>query len=195
MTININLNDFGLNNGICETIVTTFNKLEFNAAPIGIIRKDDTTFIRIFKNSQTYGNILEEKLLVVNIVDDPILFVLSAFSKISIDEFDVTEYKNNAIPVLKKACAWILFRCLKIRITDIALVATIEPIDSKINILKITAANRGFNAVLEATIHATRYLVTKEKKYVDLIEMYENLTNKCGGEREKKAFDLLKTFI
>jgi len=45
--------------------------------------------------------------------------------------------------------------------------------------------------VLEATVHATRYQLTGEKKYLELIRHYESLAFKCGGENEKKAMKLL----
>jgi len=51
--------------------------------------------------------------------------------------------------------------------------------------------NRGFNAVLEATVHATRYQLTGEEKYLKLIRHFETLASKCGGEKEKKAMKLL----
>ncbi len=51
--------------------------------------------------------------------------------------------------------------------------------------------NRGFNAVLEATVHATRYKLSGDEKYLELIRHYETLASKCGGESEKKAMKLL----
>lgn len=163
---------------------------------MGIIRKKhDNISIRVFNGSQTYLNILKEKILVVNITDDPFLFVQSAFSQININEMDVIELNGVIIPILKKAYAWMVFKCVDIKITNSALVSNLIPIKSNINRLYIKAPNRGYNAVIEATVHATRYKITKEDKYLDLIKMYEKLVIKCGGQREKEALSLLKTFL
>jgi len=56
---------------------------------------------------------------------------------------------------------------------------------------QIQSINRGFNAVIEATVEATRYVVLKDKKYLDHIEYYDTIVRKCGGSREKDAMKLL----
>lgn len=45
--------------------------------------------------------------------------------------------------------------------------------------------------MLEATVHATRYQLTGEEKYLELIRHYESLASKCGGDAEKKAIKLI----
>ena len=40
-------------------------------------------------------------------------------------------------------------------------------------------------------LHATRYQLTGEEKYIELIRPYESLASKCGGESEKKAMKLI----
>jgi hypothetical protein len=34
-----------------------------------------------------------------------------------------------------------------------------------------------------------------EEKYLELINFYEDIINKCGGEREKEALRLLRTYL
>ena len=189
----IDISSFGIREGISETIVTT--GLEHpNAAPIGIIMKGARPFVRLFKGSHTWANVLEEKFLAANIVFDPLLFVRSTFFDLELSEFDYVTALGLNFPILKEAEAWIIFECIDIKNTDQALVADLVPIDAGFNEANrkgLPVPNRGFNAVLEATVHATRYQLTGEEKYLKLIRHFETLASKCGGEKEKKAMKLL----
>jgi uncharacterized protein len=189
----IDISSFGIREGISETIVST--GLEHpNAAPIGIIMKGRRPFVRLFKGSHTWANVLKEKYLVVNIVYDPLLFVRSTFFDLELSEFDYVSALGLNFPILKEAAAWVIFECINVKNTDQALVADLVPIDAGFNEANrkdLPAPNRGFNAVLEATIHATRYQLTGDEKYLELIRHYETLASKCGGEKEKKAMKLL----
>jgi len=156
-----------------------------NAAPIGLHMKDGRFFARIY-NSKTLDNILGKKAAAANIVDDPILFVQSALSDIQPDKFDLI----GGFPVLKDALGWIIFDC-KCRKGETISVVELLPVESKINRRQIKPINRGFNAVIEATVEATRYVVLKDKKYLDRLEYYNNIVQKCGGSKEKEAMKLL----
>ncbi|MDD3421359.1 MAG: DUF447 family protein [Methanocellales archaeon] len=183
------MKEFGFR-GISEVIATTISKSgEPNAAPIGII-SDGNLSARVYTNTQTYANIKATKKMVANIVDDPMLFVLSALMKLSLDEFRM----DDGNPVLKAAKAWIVFEC---SIVDDPKCATVILLPLRKKILKrsIQPVNRGFNAVIEATIYATRYLVMKDPKYLGWIEHCEDIVIKCGGEREKEAILKLKEFL
>jgi len=189
----IDLPSFGIREGISETIVST--GLEHpNAAPIGIIMKGGRPFVRLFKGSHTWANVLKEKYLVVNIVYNPLLFVRSTFSDLELSEFDYVPAQGLNFPILKEAVAWVIFECINIKNTDQALVTDLVPIEAGLteeNRKDLPVPNRGFNAVLEATVHATRYQLSGEEKYLELIRHYETLASKCGGENEKKAMKLL----
>ena len=189
----IDISSFGIREGISETIVST--GLEHpNAAPIGIIMKGGKPFVRLFKGSHTWANVLKEKYLVVNIVYDPLLFVRSTFFDLELSEFDYVPALGLNFPILKEAAAWVIFECINIKNADQALVADLVPIEAGFNEANrkdLPVPNRGFNAVLEATVHATRYQLTGEEKYLELIRHYETLASKCGGENEKKAMKLL----
>jgi len=149
---------------------------------MGIIRKQDTTLIRLFKGSRTYQNVLAENFLVVNITNDPVAFVRYTFSEVQPEDIENISSPGREFPVLKAAQSWIAFECINTKITSEALVQPKAP-------------NRGLNAVIEATIHATRYKMNEEEKYMKLIDFYEDIINKCGGEREKEAIRLLHTFL
>jgi hypothetical protein len=160
-----------------------------NAAPIGLHMKNGKFFARIY-NSKTLDNIRGKKTAAANIVDDPFLFVESALSDIHPDNFDLV----GGFPVLKDAQGWIIFNC-KIRKGETISVVELSPVEAQIKHRHIQPINRGFNAVIEATVDATRYVVLKDNKYLDRIEYYNTIVRKCGGSREKDAMKLLFDLI
>jgi hypothetical protein len=189
----VDISSFGIRDGISETIVST--GLEHpNAAPIGIIIKGGRPFVRLFKGSHTWANVLKEKYLAANIVYNSLLFVRSTFFDLESSEFDSVPVRGLNFPILKEAAAWVIFECINVKNTDQALVVDLVPIEAGFNEANrkdLPVPNRGFNAVLEATVHATRYQLTEEEKYLELIRNYETLASRCGGENEKKAMKLL----
>jgi hypothetical protein len=189
----IDLPAFGIREGISEIIASTGMERP-NAAPIGIITKGERTFVRLFKGSQTWENVSKEKYLASNVVYDSLLFVRSTFFDLEPSEFEYIDAAGLRFPVLKKAAAWVVFECINIKNTDQSLVADLVPVEAGFNELnrkELPVPNRGFNAVLEATVHATRYQLTGEEKYLELIRHYEPLASRCGGDSEKKAIKLL----
>lgn len=182
----IDVEDFGIHEGISEVIFTTLSPGGVpNAAPIGVHMKYRRLFARIY-SSKTLDNISSKPIAAANITDDPVLFVQSALSDIEAGRFEYAD----GVPVLKNALGWVIFEC-KCKKGENVSVVELSPIKGKINKLKIKPVNRGFNAVIEALIHATRYVVFKEKKYLERIEYYDAIVKKCGGAREREAMRLL----
>jgi len=189
----IDLPSFGIREGISEIIASTGFERP-NAAPIGVITKGKRPFVRLFRGSHTWANVLKEKYLASNVVYDPLLFVRSTFFDLDPSEFEYVPARGLKFPVLKEAAAWVVFECINIKNTDQSLVADLIPLNAgfnESNRKEIPVPNRGFNAVLEATVHATRYQLSGEKKYLDWIIHYESLVSKCGGDSEKEAMKLL----
>lgn len=186
----IDIEDFGILDGISEVIFTTLSTDgEPNAAPMGLHRKEGRLFSMIY-NSRTLENILDRPVAVANIVDDPVLFVLSSLCDLEPERFEYV----NGFPILKDALGWVLFDCRCKKGERISIVE-LSPVDGKINRRKIQPVNRGFNGVIEAAVHATRYAVFREKKYLDSIEHYNTIVKKCGGAREREAMVILYKLI
>ena len=189
----VDISSFGIRDGISETIVSTGMEHP-NAAPIGIIIKGGRSFVSLFKGSHTWANVLKERYLAANIVYNSLLFVRSTFFDLESSEFDYVPVRGLNFPTLKEAAAWVIFECINVKNTNQALIADLVPIEAGFNEANrkdLPVSNRGFNAVLEATIHATRYQLSGDEKYLELIRHYETLASKCGGENEKKAMKLL----
>ena len=186
----IDIQEFGIHEGISEVIFSTISPEGIpNAAPIGLHLENGKFFARIY-NSNTLNNILGNKTVAANIVDDPFLFVQSALSDIEQGKFEFT----GGFPVLKDALGWIIFDC-RCRKGENISVVELSPVRSKIQKRKIMPVNRGFNAVIEATVHATRYIVLKEQQYLDHIDYYNTIVQKCGSTGEKNAMKLLFDLI
>jgi hypothetical protein len=59
----------------------------------------------------------------------------------------------------------------------------------------VRPVNRGFNSVIEATVHATRYVLSHDRDLMTWIDHHATIVHKCGGSREKEALDLLLEYI
>lgn len=180
-------NDFGILDGISEVIATTASKSGIpNAAPIGIMRKRDRLYVRLFPGSHTRRNVIETGEIIANIIRDPLIYVESAFRDLDADAFEFPDGMN--CPVIRNANAWVLFEC---QMSE-GNIFELTPVRGVIRDKPSIAINRGFNAVIEALVHATRYHLNMDERYLDLIEHYETIVQRCGGVREKEAMMRLK---
>jgi len=186
----IDIKEFGIHEGISETIFTTLsNEGVPNAAPVGLRLKNGKLFALMY-NSKTLENILSRSAAAANIVDDPVLIVQSALSDIEPDKFEFVD----GYSVLKNAQGWILFDCRCKKGENITRV-DLTPIRGNINYMKIQPINRGFNAVIEAAVHATRYVISGEQRFLEHIRYYDTIVKKCGGVRSREAMELLYRLI
>ncbi|MBN1761554.1 MAG: DUF447 family protein [Methanomicrobia archaeon] len=194
------LQEAGIGEGISEVIVTTQSAVGMpNAAPVGIITEIDdeqqgktTHFVKLYKGSQTLENVLETSTVAANVTDDAVLFVKTAFGHLS--ELNLSEFAG--VPVLAKANAWIVFTTVLIEERSDYFYFQVLPQTVKINKKEVKAINRGRNAVIEATILATRLDLAKDEQereeMLRLIERYREIVEKCGGRREKEAMRVLE---
>ncbi len=194
----MNVREAGIDEGISEVIVTTRSVSgTFNAAPIGIITTTNEHFVKLYKSSRTLSNVQETKKLAANVTSDVVLFVKAAF-----DNLGESHYSSlSGFPLLKEANSWIIFRAdLEETSTEYSLFQ-LTPISVKISRKELKAINRGLNAMIEATILATRYLrVNDEREKEELKKQmvrYAKIVEKCGGHREKEAIRILeeKSFV
>ncbi|MBN1165896.1 MAG: DUF447 family protein [Methanospirillaceae archaeon] len=180
-----------LTEGINEVIATTRN----NAAPMGIIRKNDHYSMVIYRTSATAANIEKYSWVVANIVFDPLLFVQTAFSDISPDMLHEIEIEGIMMQHLIAADCWIAFATDVVNRTEEKILVTLRPLHSHLTPSLPRAINRGFYSVIEATVHATRYIITRDPGLASQIRHHGIIVKKCGSEREKEAFALLCEII
>ena len=188
--------DFGILNGISEVIATTRSESGVpNAAPIGIIRNNrshsggDRICARLFSGSHTRQNVIETGEIVANTIHDPVIYVESTFGDLDPDMFEYPD--NGGCPALKHADAWLLFECRQSN----GNLFELTPVKGVVCNKPITSVNRGFSAVIESLVHATRYQLKRDPKYFDLIGHYDRIVQICGGTREKEAILKLKEIM
>ncbi|MRG76900.1 MAG: DUF447 family protein, partial [ANME-2 cluster archaeon] len=181
------LDSYGIMEGINEVIVTTKSiDDQPNAAPIGLIRRNGRLTVRVYNESHTCTNIKDTGLLAVNIIDDPVVFVQSALEDLDKEKFEFIETGTGInFPVLASSYGWVIFKA-EIKEGDIATTAELQFITGNVKSMGIRPINRGFNAVIEAAIYATRYKVFNDETFLSKIKSYKDIINKCGGRSEKK---------
>lgn len=206
----------GISEGISEVIVTTRLAAtgKPNAAPIGIITTTATDVsnvergeieiehsVKLYKGSQTLFNVLETNRLAANVTDDPVLFVKAAFE--NLNEADYSTFAG--MPVLAEAQSWIIFSSDLVEESSEYFLFRVRQRAVKIRRKEVKAINRGLNAVIEATVLATRLNGNGNKtedrdkdndkrernKLKRLIEHYARIVRKCGGRREKDAMGII----
>ncbi|RQD79939.1 MAG: DUF447 family protein, partial [Methanocalculus sp. MSAO_Arc2] len=94
-----------LREGINEVIGTTRG----NAAPMGVIYRNNRYSLALFKGSHTAENIARDGWFVANIIFDPVIYVETAFGDLDTDAFVTEDINGREMHRLKDAEAWIAF--------------------------------------------------------------------------------------
>lgn len=180
-----------LREGINEVIATTRD----NAAPMGIICKGNRITLVVYRASHTAARIRETGWLVANFIFDPILYVKTAFEDLSPGSL-VSECVNGKIVQhLPDAEAWVVFDATVETETRHSIVVALSIVCEVIGQPLLHPVNRGFNSIIEATVHATRYMHSHDPALHTLIMHHMGLVKKCGGPRELEALDLLIKYM
>jgi len=175
--------DFGLRDGINEVIaITFFGDGRPNTAPIGVIVEDGRAKVKLYL-SHTRENVERDGRLWVNVIWDPIVWVLATF-----EDLGEGWFSSLSPPILKGALAWCEFECRKVGDENPA-EFELKLRDGGVLRREIRAINRGFNALIEALVCATR--LDLNPKLMDRIEELSTLVRKCGDRRTKEAFEIL----
>ncbi len=183
--------NFGLTEGINEVICVTEGKSDvgnINTAPIGII-VGENIYIRLFGKTHTLENLKNGSKLYANVCFDPLIFVISAFKDLS-KEYFLDKF------TLKCAYSVLIFEPISFEKKENHIVCTLKFIDGRIiNPLNARAFSRGFSAVIEATIIATRLKMININQISKKIEELGEIVKKCGGKRDKEAFSYILSVL
>ncbi len=176
------LSDFGFTDGINEIIAITFGE-RINTAPIGIILEDENSKFakaRLYP-SHTRRNIEAGSRLWANVIYDPIVWTITAF-----DDLDEGWFESLDPPIIRGSLAWCEFD------------AKLEGEFARLELLRggivrsgVRTVNRGFNALIEALVHATRYKISRDEELWRKIVECKAIVEKCGGRRVREAFEIL----
>jgi hypothetical protein len=180
-----------LKSGINEVIATT----AFNAAPMGIHYRKGTVSMVIFSGSHTAENIERDGWVVANFVHDPVVYVKTAFEDLPRNSFIEEPCANTVITRLAGADAWAAFTATIVRKTHESMMVHLSLEKEVIEKVALHPVNRGFNSIIDATVHATRYKETRDPELKRLIDYHAGIVRKCGGKPEAEALDLLLTYL
>jgi hypothetical protein len=180
-----------LKTGINEVIATT----SFNAAPIGIHYREGRAGMVLFTGTHTARNIERDGWVVANFTHDPILYVKTAFEDLPREFFSEEIVIRKKMHRLSVTDAWAAYSVTVERKTDDAMVVSLNPEKEIIQEVSIHPVNRGFNSIIDATVHATRYRETQDPELKKLIDYHRGIVKKCGGKRELEALGMLMKYI
>ncbi len=180
--------------GVTETLVSTRGPNDrWNVAALGIHEPEtsqDNPTARTWGRTRTWRNFTEQGEGYIQFLQDPVLYVEAALSIHEIDS-----------PILDATHAWVRVTPEKIdsgeagetEWVDWALLAEESTVESCI----VPTFNRGYAAVVEATVAASRLDVDAyhNDELWDQICYFEDVADRCGGPREKQAFRCLLELI
>lgn len=177
---------------IVETIFSTLNEAGTpNFAPMGIEWSEDFVVMRPFRSSQTCRNLLTGGYGVVNISDDALAYVRCALYDEILPSFPAVSIPG---AVFRDACSW-----LELKV--VAGGGTEDRADFRFRIMH-TGRKKDFlgfcrarNAVIEATILATRLPFHDRDGALELLNQYMKIVEKTGSEIEKQALKLVCEYV
>ena len=180
-----------LKGGINEVIATTL----FNAAPIGIHYREKKYHAFLFQGSHTAENLARDGWVVANFVHDPVLYVKTAFDDLPRDMFIEEPVNGKTMHRLAGADGWAAFSATVEHETATAMTVLLNLEKERIEEVTLYPVNRGFNSLIDATVHATRYKLTRDPALEKLIDYHAGIIRKCGGKKELTALAMLTGYI
>jgi hypothetical protein len=180
-----------LRTGINEVIATT----SFNAAPMGIHYREGEAGMILFSGSHTALNIERDGWVVANFTHDPVLYVKTAFEDLPPGFFSEETVNRRTMHRLSVTDAWTAFSATIERKNDHVMMVSLKPEKEIIEEVALHTVNRGFNSIIDATVHATRYKENQNPELRKLIDYHAGIVRKCGGKRELEALAMLMKYI
>ena len=182
--------------GVTESVVTTLGPNElYNVAALGLnAPSDDRTptptadrphaRARTWGRTRTWRNFEERGEGYVQFTRDPVLFVDAAL--------DIRETEH---PVLADADAWVRVDVERIDAGSEGGTQWVDwrlvPVECEVRRRVVPAFDRGYAAVVEATVAASRLDVDgyDTDTLRERIDYFERVATRCGGPAEQAAFE------
>jgi hypothetical protein len=177
---------------IVETIFSTLDEAgRPNFAPMGVVWDEVFITVRPFRDTRTYRNLIVNGYGVANLCDDVLAYVKCALYKEVLPSFPA-----KIIPgvVFESTCFW----------REMKVVSKSESNDRAE--LKCRVLHKGWqrdflgfcragNAIIEASILATRLAFYDRKTVDEKLMYYMKIVEKTGGSAEKQAFRLIQDYV
>lgn len=176
--------------GIAETVTLTPDQDGgWNVAALGV-RAGDPATARTWGETNTRENFERAGRGVVTFVDDPVCFVEAALTERHVESPDIDGVAARVDVEVEEiergtegGTTWV----------DWALI----PGESDVVRRSVPVTNRGFNAIVEMTVAASRLGVPvyDEESLRTRLTYFEEVVETCGGEREAVALDQLRDLV
>ena len=178
--------------GVTESVVTTRGPNDrWNVAALGVHapdidadgEPDGPVTARTYGRTRTWRNFAERGGGVVQFTADPRTFVDAALTVREVDE-----------AVLPSADAWVEVRAEEVaaETEGDTTVRTWElaPVESEVVSERVPTVNRGFGAVVDATVAASRLDVPAfdTDELLGRLRYFADVVERCGGPAEREAF-------
>ncbi|WP_418281524.1 DUF447 domain-containing protein [Halorubrum sp. DTA98] len=176
--------------GVTEAVVATLGPNDlWNVAALGLHAPEDPTgpdaavTARTYGRTRTWRNFTERGEGVVQFTSDPREFVDAALT-----------VHESAEPVVPNADAYVEVTVERVdeRTEGETTVRTweLDPVESAVLAERVPTINRGFGAVIDATVAASRLDVAgfDDDVLVDRLRYFADVVERCGGPREREAF-------
>ena len=168
--------------GVTESVVATLGPNEkWNFAALGLHAGNPVT-ARTWGRTRTRRNFREGGEGIVQFIADPVVFAESALS--------ILERSSPTHPV---AAAWARVAVERVEAGESGdtewMNWKLTPIESGIEMQTVPTTNRGYGAVIEATVAASRFGVTAydTDELRERLDYFAEVVETCGGEREREA--------
>ena len=173
--------------GVTESVVTTLGPNDrWNVAALGLHAPDSSEGVvtaRTYGRTRTWRNFAERGGGVVQFTVDPRTFVDAALTVREVDE-----------PVLPGADAWVEVRAERVsaETEGDTTIRTweLKPVEAEVVAERVPTVNRGFGAVVDATVAASRLDVPAfdTDELLERLEYFADVVERCGGPAEREAF-------
>ncbi|PHQ39728.1 hypothetical protein DJ69_04185 [Halorubrum persicum] len=173
--------------GVTESVVTTLGPNDrWNVAALGLHAPDgpdDPVTARTYGRTRTWRNFAERGGGVVQFTADPRTFVDAALTVREADD-----------PVLPTADAWVEVTAEEVgsEVEGDTTIRTwaLDPVESAVVSERVPTVNRGFGAVVDATVAASRLDVPgfDTAELLDRLRYFADVVERCGGPAEREAF-------
>ncbi|MFB6269749.1 MAG: DUF447 domain-containing protein [Halobacterium sp.] len=178
--------------GVTETVVTTLGPNDrWNVAALGVHAPegDGPARATTWGNTRTRRNFHRQGGGYVQFVADPVVFADATLS-----------IREEPEPVLDAADAWAEVDAEHVGTDDEGGTRRehweLRPVDSAVVDERPHTVNRGFNAVVEATVAASRLDVPAYDADTlrERLRYFEDVARTCGGDREREAIERVREY-